>query len=137
MTASTDLHASPAPPETLPELRSLALAIAQGKSIVTLGSKAAEALSRILEMGGDPVMLSITSLAENLSVNRSTLARLAHSLGYFGAFAGPSAFYSEHAKAALEASARPAEARSALRDRDRMIERLGIELPISVGTERA
>lgn len=84
MTASTDLHASQAPPETLPELRSLALAIAQGKSIVTLGSKAAEALSRILEMGGDPVMLSITFLAENLSVNPSPLTRLATRLGIPG-----------------------------------------------------
>ena len=71
MTASTDLHASPAPPEALPELRSLALAIARGKSIVTLGGKVAEALSSILEMGGDPVMLSTPALAENLSINPS------------------------------------------------------------------
>lgn len=135
MTASTDLPATQAPPETLPELRALALAISQGKSSVTLGSKAAEALSRILDMGGDPVMLSITSLAESLSVNPSTLTRLAHSLGYSGfpafqqvllsgSFAGPSAFYSEHAKAALEAgSATRASAARLCRENQSNIDR--------------
>jgi DNA-binding MurR/RpiR family transcriptional regulator len=114
MTPPTDPPATVAPPETLTELRSLAVAIAQGAGPVTLGTKARHALSRVLEMGGNPVLLSITTLAENLSVNPSTLTRLAHSLGYSGfpafqqvllsaSLAGPGAFYSQHARAALEA----------------------------------
>ncbi len=113
MTPPTDPPATVAPPETLAELRSLAVAVAQGTGPVTLGAKAREALSQVLEMGGDPVLLSITTLAESLSVNPSTLTRLAHSLGYSGfpafqqvllstSLAGPAAFYSQHARAALE-----------------------------------
>lgn len=102
------------PPRTLVELRALAAAIAKGEGLVALGAKAQAALVRIIEMGGDPALLSITTLADSLGVSPSTLTRLAHSLGYSGypAFqqvllsdslaGGTGSFYSHHAHAALE-----------------------------------
>src|SRR5690606_2089565 len=67
---------------------------------------------RILDLTGNPALLSITSLAEVLGVNPSTLTRLAHSLGYSGfpafqqvlltaSMAPPGEFYSRQARAAL------------------------------------
>lgn len=109
----SDQHrASDAPPASIEALRALMLDIARGESQIVLGRKTREALARILELGGSPALLSITSLAETLGVNPSTLTRLARSLGYpgFGAFqevllsAGltrPGAFYSQQAQAAL------------------------------------
>ncbi|MFA5539229.1 MAG: MurR/RpiR family transcriptional regulator [Gemmobacter sp.] len=102
----------PEPPATLDALRQLALAIARGEVAIGLGPKASAALGRILELQGSPALLSITALAAELGVNPSTLTRLARSLGYpgFGAFqdvllnaslAGPGAFYSRQARAAL------------------------------------
>ena len=39
---------------------------------------------QLLELSGDPALLSITRLAQHLGVNPSTLTRLAHALGYQG-----------------------------------------------------
>ncbi len=100
------------PPETLDALRALMVAIARGEAAITLGAKAREALGRILDLTGNPALLSITSLAEVLGVNPSTLTRLAHSLGYSGfpafqqvlltaSMAPPGEFYSRQARAAL------------------------------------
>lgn len=100
------------PPETLDELRALMVAIARGEAPITLGAKARHALGRILDLTGNPALLSITSLAEVLGVNPSTLTRLAHSLGYSGfpafqqvlltaSMAPPGEFYSRQARAAL------------------------------------
>jgi len=104
------------PPETLPELRALAVAIARGEAGVSLGAKAHGALSRVLDLVGNPALLSITSLADVLGVNPSTLTRLAHSLGYSGfpafqqvllsaSMSAPGEFYSRQARVALEAGA--------------------------------
>ena len=100
------------PPETLDALRALMVAIARGEAAITLGAKARQALGRILDLTGNPALLSITSLAEVLGVNPSTLTRLAHSLGYSGfpafqqvlltaSMAPPGEFYSRQARAAL------------------------------------
>lgn len=108
MTASPPPRPIPAPPETLADLRSLAVAISRGQSPMSLGAKAHTALSQLLEMIGDPVLLSITTLAESLAVNPSTLTRLARSLGYSGfpalqqvllsaSMTAPRAFYSQQA----------------------------------------
>lgn len=118
MTAPTDRPATPAPPDTLIGLRGLAVEIARGTAPVALGAKAGAALSRLLEMVGDPALLSITTLATALEVNPSTLTRLAHSLGYSGfpalqqvllsaSMAAPGAFYSRQAQTALQAGSSP------------------------------
>lgn len=123
MTAPPDPAFSAAPPETLSDLRALAVAIARGESTVSLGTKARKALSQILDMMGDPVLLSITTLADRLGVNPSTLTRLAHALGYSGfpafqqvllsaSLTVPGDFYSRQARAALEGGS-SAQARAA------------------------
>ncbi|MCC5961241.1 MAG: MurR/RpiR family transcriptional regulator [Rhodobacteraceae bacterium] len=100
------------PPQTVAALRELVLSIAKGEGNITLGPKAREALARILDLQGDPALLSITSLADRLGVNPSTLTRLARNLGYsgFGAFqqvllnasmSAPGSFYSRQAETAL------------------------------------
>ncbi len=102
------------PPETFEELRALAVAIARGEARVSLGSKARAALGQLLELSGHPVLLSITSLADHLGVNPSTLTRLAHALGYQGfpalqrvllsaSLTAPGIFYARQAEGALEA----------------------------------
>ncbi|WP_291336874.1 MurR/RpiR family transcriptional regulator [Albidovulum sp.] len=93
-------------------MRALMVAIARGEAPISLGAKARQALGRILDLTGNPALLSITSLAEVLGVNPSTLTRLAHSLGYSGfpafqqvlltaSMAPPGEFYSRQARAAL------------------------------------
>ena len=118
MTAPMERPPIPAAPETLAGLRGLAIEIARGTAPVSLGSKASAALSRLLEMAGDPALLSITTLAEALQVNPSTLTRLARSLGYSGfpmlqqvllsaSMAAPGAFYSHQAQTALQGGSTP------------------------------
>lgn len=119
MTAAADhppipAQASNPPPESLDELRALAVAIARGEAQVSLGVKARAALGQLLELSGHPAVLSITTLAEHLGVNPSTLTRLAHALGYSG-FPGlqrvllsssmlmPGVFYARQAEGAIEA----------------------------------
>ena len=113
MTTQPEQPLTPArPPETVEELRALAVEIALGAAPVTLGAKAQEALGRMLDMVGDPALLSITTLAEALGVNPSTLTRLATALGFPGfpglqqvllsaSMAAPGAFYSRQAASAL------------------------------------
>ena len=106
--------APPLPPANFEELRALAVAIARGEARVSLGSKARAALGHLLELSGHPALLSITSLAEHLGVNPSTLTRLSHALGYqgFPAFQrvllsssmnAPGIFYARQAEGALVA----------------------------------
>lgn len=101
-----------APPQTVQDLRNLMLRVSRGEASVSLGPKAQLALADILDLRGDPALLSITALAEKLSVNPSTLTRLARTLGYpgFGAFqqvlldaamAAPGDFYTRQAQTAL------------------------------------
>ncbi|WP_417255190.1 MurR/RpiR family transcriptional regulator [Celeribacter sp.] len=100
------------PPQTVQEMRELMLRVSRGETDISLGRKAQSALARILELRGDPALLSITALASKLEVNPSTLTRLARNLGYSGfssfqqvfldaAMAAPGAFYSRQAQAAL------------------------------------
>ncbi len=119
MTAETAPPPSMArPPETLSELRGLMVAIARGEAPISLGPKTRDALGRILDLTGNPALLSITTLAEVLEVNPSTLTRLAHSLGYSGfpafqqvlltaSMAVPGEFYSRQARAALAEGTSP------------------------------
>ncbi len=109
------------PPDSLDALRKLAVQIAQGTAPVTLGPRAHRALGRILDLPGDPALLSITTLAAKLGVNPSTVTRLARALGYpgFGAFqkvlldasmTAPGAFYTRQAHAALSHAGHPSRA---------------------------
>ncbi|MBZ0123005.1 MAG: MurR/RpiR family transcriptional regulator [Roseovarius sp.] len=93
-------------------MRDLMLRVSRGEAPLSLGPKAQQALADILDLRGDPALLSITALAEKLSVNPSTLTRLARTLGYagFGAFqqvlldaamAAPGDFYTRQAQTAL------------------------------------
>jgi DNA-binding MurR/RpiR family transcriptional regulator len=128
------------PPETIEELRALAVAIARGEAAISLGAKAQEALGRMLDMVGDTALLSITTLSEALRVNPSTLTRLATALGYPGfpglqqvllsaSMTAPGAFYSRQATSALRggASSRAAAMRLCHENQaniDRFIDRL-------------
>jgi len=105
--------APPAPPQTMAGLRELMLRIGRDEAPIALGPKARDALARILDLRGDPALLSITALADKLEVNPSTITRLARNLGYagFGAFqqvlldasmAAPGDFYTRQAQVALE-----------------------------------
>jgi len=109
----TDQGGGNAPPQNLQELRDLMLRISRGDTHLSLGPKAQQALAGILDLRGDPALLSITALAEKLSVNPSTLTRLARNLGYsgFGAFqhvlldasmVAPGDFYTRQAQTALQ-----------------------------------
>lgn len=109
------------PPATIDGLRALAVRIAQGSASVTLGPTARRALGQILDLQGDPALLSITTLAASLKVNPSTVTRLARTLGYpgFGAFqkvlldaslTPPGAFYTRQAQAALADAGHPSRA---------------------------
>lgn len=100
------------PPRNIDSLRSLSFAIAKGDSAIKLGRKSQGALNRLIELQGDPALLSITRLAEKLTVHPATLTRLARHLGYPGfsglqavlldaSFNGSSAFYSRQAQTAL------------------------------------
>ncbi|MFZ2100671.1 MAG: MurR/RpiR family transcriptional regulator [Oricola sp.] len=102
-----------APPQSIRDLRDLMLRLSRGEAPVSLGPKAFKALTRILDLQGDPALLSITALAGKLDVNPSTLTRLARTLGYsgFGAFqqvllnasmTAPGQFYTQQARTALE-----------------------------------
>jgi DNA-binding MurR/RpiR family transcriptional regulator len=106
------------------ELRSLMLAIARGEARITLGPKARRALGQILDLRGDPALLSITALAERLDINASTITRLARNLGYsgFGAFQKvlldasmhpPGEFYSRQARTALGSGGTPSQGQAA------------------------
>lgn len=101
-----------APPQTVQELRDLMLRLSRGEAGISLGPKAQNALTRLLDLRGDPALLSITTLAKKLEVNPSTLTRLARNLGYSGftafqqvlldaSMAAPGAFYTRQAQIAL------------------------------------
>ena len=70
------------PPSTLDELRSLLVDITRGQSDIVLGKKAHDALGQILDLNSSHDLLSITTLAERVGTNPSTITRLARSLGY-------------------------------------------------------
>ncbi|MCE8019957.1 MurR/RpiR family transcriptional regulator [Halomonas sp. MCCC 1A11036] len=78
-----------------------------------MGPKAQEVLSQLIELRGDPALLSISALAAKLEVNPSTISRLVRSLGYarFGELQRillsetlTHSFYRQHASTALSAN---------------------------------
>lgn len=109
-----------APPETADQLRALLVCISRGEAEIQLGPKARRALGQMLDLQGDPALVSITTLGERLAVNPSTITRLARALGYpgFGALQEvllrspmrPGAFYSQQARRALDSADAPSQA---------------------------
>ena len=71
-------------PRTIEALRELALKIGRDESELSLGAKAHDVLARLVGMPEQAAVRSISELAGLLSVNASTLTRLAKRLGYAG-----------------------------------------------------
>ena len=117
-TASTPAGENRQPPSTIEGLRELMIRVGRGQSDIHLGPKALAALGTILNLQGDPALFSITSLADRLEVNASTITRLARNLGYpgFSAFqevlikasiSSPGEFYSRKAQQTLQSGDAP------------------------------
>ncbi|WP_337270203.1 MurR/RpiR family transcriptional regulator [Oryzifoliimicrobium ureilyticus] len=71
-------------PRTLEELRALTVDIRRGETGLSLGSKALDVLSRLVDIPEQAAVRSISELSAALGVNPSTLTRLAQRLGYGG-----------------------------------------------------
>lgn len=71
-------------PETLEQLTELLVAIGQGEADIRLGPKAHDVLARLVAQPEQVAVGTISSLAEQVGVNASTLTRLAKNLGYGG-----------------------------------------------------
>lgn len=71
-------------PDTIEDLRTLTLSISRGEVDVSLGGKALEVLSRLVDTPEQAAVRTITELAEGLGVNPSTLTRLSKRLGFAG-----------------------------------------------------
>ena len=108
------------PPTSLEGLRTLLVDITRGETDVILGPKARKALGQILDLQGSPDLLSITTLAEKVGTNPSTITRLARN--NFGAFQKalfvtrtpqPGAFYLRQAQTALNSSDQSTKQRAA------------------------
>ena len=117
-TASTPTGNDGQPPSTIEGLRELMIKVGRGQSDIHLGPKALAALGKILNLQGDPALFSITTLADRLEVNASTITRLARNLGYpgFSAFqevlikasiSSPGEFYSKKAQQTLQSRNAP------------------------------
>ncbi len=72
------------PPATLEHLTQLLQAISQGHAPVRLGPKAHTVLGRLVAEPEQVAVGTISSLAQRVGVNASTLTRLAKTLGYAG-----------------------------------------------------
>lgn len=72
------------PPRTIDELRDLVISIRRDQSAISLGVKALDVLARLVDSPERAAVRTITELADLLSVNASTLTRLAKTLGYSG-----------------------------------------------------
>jgi len=108
------------PPATIEDLSALLAAIVRGESSIVLGPKARTALGKIIDLRGNPALLSITALAEKVGINASTITRLARSLGYSGfstfqevllaaSLTPPGEFYLRQAQTALDSGDRPSK----------------------------
>ena len=86
-------------PQSLEELRTLALALARGEGDLSLGGKAQSVFSRLLDAPEQAAVRSISELAASLGVNPSTLTRLAKRLGFDGFSDFQSVFRNAIAKA--------------------------------------
>lgn len=73
-----------AKPNSIEELRELVLLISRDQTDIVLGSKALEALAKLVEAPEQAAVRTISELGEELSVNASTLTRLSKKLGFAG-----------------------------------------------------
>jgi DNA-binding MurR/RpiR family transcriptional regulator len=71
-------------PNSVEQLRALAILIGRGEAEVSLGSKAHTVLAKLVDRPEEVAVRTITELADALGVNASTLTRLATRLGYEG-----------------------------------------------------
>ncbi|GGF50393.1 RpiR family transcriptional regulator [Aliidongia dinghuensis] len=71
-------------PATLEELRALTVEIQRGETEISLGGKALDVLSRLVDTPEQTAVRTISELADALAINASTLTRLAKRLGYAG-----------------------------------------------------
>lgn len=71
-------------PQSLDDLRRLALSLARGEGDVALRGKTASVFSRLVDAPEQAAVRSISELAASLGVNPSTLTRLAKRLGFEG-----------------------------------------------------
>ncbi|MGE4250927.1 MAG: MurR/RpiR family transcriptional regulator [Parvibaculaceae bacterium] len=71
-------------PRTIDELRNLVVMIRREQADISLGEKALDVLARLVDMPERAAVRTISELAELLSVNASTLTRLAQKLGFGG-----------------------------------------------------
>ena len=71
-------------PQSLDDLRTLALSLARGEGDVALRGKTASVFSRLVDAPEQAAVRSISELAASLGVNPSTLTRLAKRLGFEG-----------------------------------------------------
>lgn len=71
-------------PATLEELRTLTVAIRKGGTTISLGEKALDVLSRLVDAPEQTAVRTISQLAAGLGVNASTLTRLSKRLGFGG-----------------------------------------------------
>lgn len=72
------------PPRTLEALRALTVEIRRGTAQLSLGGKALDVLSRLVDAPEQAAVRTISELATGLGINASTLTRLAQKLGYAG-----------------------------------------------------
>lgn len=71
-------------PRTVEELRELVLLIRRKQTDITLGGKALDVLARLVDAPERAAVRTISELGDHLSVNASTLTRLAKKLGFAG-----------------------------------------------------
>ncbi|MCR4266344.1 MurR/RpiR family transcriptional regulator [Nitratireductor sp. ZSWI3] len=72
------------PPRSIDELRDLVVSIRRQQSDILLGDKALDALAKLVDAPERAAVRTISELGELLSVNASTLTRLAKKLGFAG-----------------------------------------------------
>jgi DNA-binding MurR/RpiR family transcriptional regulator len=75
---------SSARPQTIDELRELVVLIRRGRSDISLGGKALDVLAWLVDSPERAAVRTISELGDLLSVNASTLTRLAKKLGFAG-----------------------------------------------------
>jgi DNA-binding MurR/RpiR family transcriptional regulator len=73
-----------AKPSSIEELRELVLLISRDQTDINLGSKALDALAKLVDAPEQAAVRTISELGDQLSVNASTLTRLSKKLGFAG-----------------------------------------------------
>ncbi len=84
--SEANLKAAPSvsKPQSLDELRELVVRIRREQTEISLGAKALDVLARLVETPEQAAVRTISELGDQLSVNASTLTRLAKKLGFSG-----------------------------------------------------